>query len=359
MITFASPRISVVIPMLNEERSIPQLLGRLFPVLHDLKETFEVLCIDDGSTDGTVELLEAEASSRPELRVLRLARNFGQHAAILAGFDAARGDWIITIDADLQNPPEEIPRLIEEFRRGHDLVGTYRKGRQDPLFRKGASWVVNRLMRKFSRIEIRDFGCMLRGYSGDVARAIAHHREHKTFIPALATIYASSAIEIPVAHAPRAAGKSKYSFLRLVSLALDLMTCFSVWPLRLLFLCGAAISFLGILLGASLLALRVWLGTDWAVEGIFTLFAILFFFVGAQFVAFGLLGEYIGRIFQEVRVRPPYVLRKSRKTGPAEGDEAAAAKMLSRELFARGSEANAAPIRPSVTSERLKTTPWQ
>lgn len=296
--------------MLNEERNIPQLLGRLFSVLSELKETFEVIAIDDGSTDDTVKLLEAEQARRPELRLVSLARNFGQHAAILAGFEAARGDWVITIDADLQNPPEEIPRLVEQFRLGRDLVGTYREGRQDPVFRKAASWVVNRLMRKFSRIEIRDFGCMLRGYSGEITSALSRHREHRTFIPALATLYASSPIEIPVSHAPRAAGASKYSLFKLVSLALDLMTCFSVWPLRLLFLCGAAISILGVLFGATLLVLRIAFGSTWAAEGVFTLFAVLFFFVGAQFIAFGLLGEYVGRIFQEVRVRPAYVLRR-------------------------------------------------
>ncbi len=311
MVTHPAPRISVVVPMLNEERNVPALLDRLFKVLSGLDETFEVLCIDDGSRDATARLLGEEARARGELRVLSLARNFGQHAAILAGFEASRGDWIITIDADLQNPPEEIPRLVDELRKGHDLVGTFREGRQDPLFRRCASWVVNRLMRKFSRIEIRDFGCMLRGYSGLVARAIARHSEYKTFIPALATIYSSSPVEIPVSHARRAAGRSKYSFLRLASLALDLMTCFSIWPLRLLFLCGAAISLVGVFFGLLLLVLRFFYGARWAAEGVFTLFAILFVFVGAQFAAFGLLGEYIGRIFQEVRVRPPYVLKKS------------------------------------------------
>lgn len=306
----ARPKVSVVVPMLNEERNILALLDRLHRVLKSTGETFEVLCVDDGSKDGTMRLLLEAAESQPELKVISLARNFGQHAAIIAGFDASSGEWVITLDADLQNPPEEIPRLLEEFRKGHDLIGTYREGRQDSLFRKGASWMVNRMMRKFSKIEIRDFGCMLRGYSGEVAHAIASRREYKTFIPALGTLYAGNPIEIPVSHAKRAAGTSKYSFLRLVSLALDLMTCFSLWPLRMLFLWGCVTALLGSLFGVYLLALRLYHGPDWAAQGVFTLFAVLFIFIGAQFIAFGLLGEYIGRIFQEVRDRPSYVLRK-------------------------------------------------
>jgi undecaprenyl-phosphate 4-deoxy-4-formamido-L-arabinose transferase len=306
----ARAKISVVIPMLNEERNIPALLDRLFRVLSDSGEAFEVLCVDDGSKDGTLRLLGEAAKAHPELKVVSFARNFGQHAAIIAGFDASSGDWVITIDADLQNPPEEIPRLLAEFRKGHDLIGTYREGRQDSFFRKTASWMVNRLMRKFSKIEIRDFGCMLRGYSGEVAHAIASRCEYKTFIPALGTLYAGNPTEIPVSHAKRAAGRSNYSVLRLVSLALDLVTCFSLWPLRMLFLWGCVVSFLGILFGFILLALRLYRGADWAAQGVFTLFAIVFIFIGAQFIAFGLLGEYIGRIFQEVRERPPYVLRR-------------------------------------------------
>jgi undecaprenyl-phosphate 4-deoxy-4-formamido-L-arabinose transferase len=184
---------------------------------------------------------------------------------------------------------------------GHDLVGTFREDRQDTLFRKAASWMVNRMIRKFSKIELRDFGCMLRGYSGEVARSIAVHKEYKTFIPALGTLHASNPVEIPVSHAKRAAGQSKYSFFRLVSLALDLVTCFSLTPLRLLFVCGTLVCTLGVGFGLFLLAMRWFLGEAWAAQGVFTLFAILFIFIGAQFVAFGLLGEYVGRIFRAGR----------------------------------------------------------
>jgi undecaprenyl-phosphate 4-deoxy-4-formamido-L-arabinose transferase len=304
-------KISVVVPIFNEESNVSSLIEKLLAVLSGSGDSFEIVCVDDGSTDRTPSLLR-EAERHSALKVITLARNFGQHAAILAGFEASTGELVITLDADLQNPPEEIPRIVAEFRKGHDLIGTYRKERQDSAFRRTASWILNRIMRKLSRIELRDYGCMLRGYSGEIAHAIANLREYRTFIPALGTIYASSPIEIPVSHARRATGASKYSLFRLVSLALDLMTCFSLSPLRLLFLCGTAISLLGGVFGLFLLVGRFWLfGPGWAAQGVFTLFAVLFFFVGAQFIAIGVLGEYIGRIFQEVRNRPPYVLKKT------------------------------------------------
>ncbi len=300
--------LSIVIPMKNEAINIPPLFQRLFSVLHTIRLPFEVICIDDGSTDETLDTLLTWQETHPELHILTFSRNFGQHAAVMAGFEQAKGRWIITLDADLQNPPEEIPRLVAAFEKGHDLVGTYREGRQDPVFRKIASDVVNRLTRKISGVSLRDFGCMLRGYTREIAKQLARQKEYRIFIPALATLYAKNPVEIPVSHAPRTGGVSKYSFLKLLSLQLDLMTSLSLAPLRLLFLLGSFIAFLGISFGILLLILRVILGPSWAVGGIFTLFAILFLLIGGQFIAFGLLGEYIGRIFQEVRGHPNYVI---------------------------------------------------
>ena len=304
------PKLSIVIPMKNEATNIAPLFQRLFPVLQGLGLSFEVICIDDGSTDETLTLLREQQKRYPELVVLTFSRNFGQHAAVMAGFEQAAGEWIITLDADLQNPPEEIPRLIDAFQKGHDLVGTYRESRQDPFFRKFASDLVNRMTRKISGVSLKDFGCMLRGYQRDIAKALARQKEYRIFIPALATLYAKNPVEIPVSHAPRTAGISKYSFLKLLSLQLDLMTSLSLAPLRILFLLGSLIAFLGISFGILLLILRIILGPSWAVGGIFTLFAILFILIGGQFIAFGLLGEYIGRIFQEVRGHPSYVIKE-------------------------------------------------
>jgi undecaprenyl-phosphate 4-deoxy-4-formamido-L-arabinose transferase len=311
-------RVSVVIPMLNESGNLQTLFGRLFPVMDGCGEAYEVVVIDDGSTDNTYEMLQQEQRSRPQLRILPFARNFGQHAAVMAGLEAARGEWVITMDADLQNPPEDIPKLIAAFREGYDLVNTYRQGRRDTFFRRTASRITNSLVRKFSGIKLSDFGCMLRGYHRDIVQPMTRRKEFKTFIPALAMLYARKPCEVPVGHADREQGKSNYSLLRLFSLQLDLITSFSIAPLRTLFVLGWMIAGLGISFAVFLLAMRFIEGAEWAAQGVFTLFAILFFFVGAQFMAFGLLGEYIGRIYQEVRERPIYLLRQ---TPPDKRDE--------------------------------------
>jgi undecaprenyl-phosphate 4-deoxy-4-formamido-L-arabinose transferase len=304
------PTLSIVTPMYNEAANVRQFCERLFATLNTLPEDWEVVCVNDGSSDRTLDLLLEEQSRQEGMTVVSLARNFGQHAAVMAGFTHSRGDWVITLDADLQNPPEEIPKIVEAFRRGHDLVGSIRVGRQDPLMRKLASRFTNRLIKKISGISLEDFGCMLRGYSREVVEGIVANPEYRTFIPALGTLFARNPLEIPVHHEERSAGDSKYSILKLFSLQLDLMTGFSLWPLRTLFFVGTGVAVLGLLLGAIILALRLYYGAGWAAEGVFTLFALLFFFVGAQLFGLGLLGEYIGRIFQAVRKRPPYVLGK-------------------------------------------------
>ncbi len=304
------PTLSIVIPMYNEEQNIDALFKRLFPVLESLGTTFEVVCVNDGSTDGTLSMLLAHQKHLNGLVVVDLARNFGQHAAVMAGFSNSRGKWVITMDADLQNPPEEIPAIMECFKKGNDLVGTVRKARQDSAFRKWASRVTNRIITRISGIKLKDFGCMLRGYSRDVVEGILANPEYRTFIPALATFFAHNPVEIPVRHEDRAAGDSKYSLLKLFSLQLDLMTGFSMWPLRILFFVGTSLAITGLFLAVALVALRIILGPSWAAQGVFTLFAALFFFVGGQFFALGLLGEYIGRIFQAVRRRPTFLVGK-------------------------------------------------
>jgi len=301
-------KLSIVIPMYNEEQNVSILCERLFGTLKTIPESWEVIFVNDGSHDRTLELLLEEKKQREGMCVVNLARNFGQHSAVMAGFAQARGNWIITLDADLQNPPEEIPKIIEQFRKGHDLVGSIRMGRQDSLFRKLTSRLTTWLVSRISGISLQDFGCMLRGYSKAIVQGILQNPEYRTFIPALATFFAKNPVEIPVRHEERAAGDSKYSLLKLFSLQLDLMTGFSLWPLRTLFFAGIAVSLLGLFLGGLILVLRVYYGPEWAAQGVFTLFALLFFFVGAQFLGLGLVGEYVGRVFQAVRKRPPYVL---------------------------------------------------
>jgi undecaprenyl-phosphate 4-deoxy-4-formamido-L-arabinose transferase len=308
-------RLSVVIPMYNEERNIPALFTRLFAVCEALSVRWEVVCIDDGSRDATAKMVRAEQARHPELVLVQFARNFGQHAAVTAGLANSRGDWIITLDADLQNPPEEIPRLVALFEEGYDLINTFRMGRQDTWFRVRASKLTNQLVRRISGIHLSDFGCMLRGYSREIAQAIVSCREYKTFIPALASLFARRPTEIGVAHAARAEGVSNYTLLKLLSLQLDLVTSFSVYPLRLLFLVGTLLAVCGIALGTLMLLMRLLYGSAWAADGTLTVLGILMIFTGGQFFAFGLLGEYIGRIFQQVRLREPFIVQSVERPG--------------------------------------------
>lgn len=309
-------KLSIVVPVFNEERNVPALMARLLPACKSQPYPWELVCVDDGSKDRTVELIRAVQAEHPEIVLVRFARNFGQHAAVTAGMATARGEWIITLDADLQNPPEEIPNLVKQFEAGFDLINTIRLGRQDTWFRKRASKITNQIVRKISGIQLSDFGCMLRGYSREVAQGIVACREYRTFIPALATLFARRSTEIGVAHESRAAGESKYSLFKLFSLQLDLITSFSVYPLRALFFVGSILAVLGGLLGLTILALRLYFDARWANDGTLTVMGVLLIFTGLQFFAFGLLGEYIGRIFQQVRSREPYVIQEiERKDG--------------------------------------------
>ena len=248
----------------------------------------------------------ASSASRNSLRVIRFNRNYGQHAAVFAGMERARGDVIITLDADLQNPPEEIPRLLERLGEGHDVVGGARVTRHDPWFRRAASRAVNRATSAIVGVRMTDYGCMLRAYRRSVVEHIVSCQEISRFIPALANTFAASVSEVPVEHAPRRAGRSKYGLLRLLRLNMDLMTGFSLLPIQAVSLAGVLVAALGLAFAIFLGLRRLLVGPE--VEGVFTLFAILFFFVGLQILALGLIGEYIGRIYQEVRRRPRYVV---------------------------------------------------
>ena len=303
----AVPSLSVVIPVYNEERNLDALYARLAPVLERTGRPYEVVFVDDGSADRSLEVLRRLHDAHAAVRVVALNRNYGQHAAVFAGLDHARGDVIITLDADLQNPPEEIPRLLAQVDAGHDVVGGWRQNRQDPSIRRLLSWCMNRLTSFMVGVHMRDYGCMLRAYRREVVDILRGCREISSFVPALANSFARSPVEVPVGHDSRANGRSHYSPFRLIRLALDLMTGFSLLPIQVVSLAGIGIALLGLGFGAFLLVRRLFVGPE--VEGVFTLFAILFVFVGIQILALGLLGEYVGRIYLEVRRRPRYVVQ--------------------------------------------------
>ncbi len=309
--------LSVVIPVYNEEKNLPELIERCIAACKKTSRTFEIILVDDGSRDGSRDIIFQAANHHPEVIGVILNRNYGQHAAVFAGMEQSKGQIIVTLDADLQNPPEEIPNLVREMDRGVDVVGTVRENRRDTFFRRSTSAVVNRIVRRTTGVMMHDYGCMLRAYRRPIVDAMLQCRERSTFIPILANSFAGSTAEIPVRHAPRENGESKYGFLKLISLQFDLLTSMSTFPLRLLSFMGAVISTCGISFGVVLMVLRFVYGAVWAAEGVFTLFAVLFIFIGAQFIGLGLLGEYVGRIYHDVRARPRFFIQEIRGANPS------------------------------------------
>jgi undecaprenyl-phosphate 4-deoxy-4-formamido-L-arabinose transferase len=302
-------KVSVVVPVYNEEANLPALLPRLLPVMKAMSRQFEVVFVDDGSRDRSLEILKKAAGENADtVKVVELVRNAGQHMAIMAAFTATDGEYVITLDADLQNPPEEIPRLVAEMDAGHDVVGTVRASRKDNVFRRAASRLVNRTTALMTGMHLNDYGCMLRGYHRDVVDVMTASDEISTFIPALAQQYARRPVEITVAHEERKAGESKYSLYRLVRLNFDLMTGFSVVPLQLFTLFGFLTALSGVGFGVFLLVRRLIVGAE--VEGVFTLFALAFVVMGVLMAGIGIVGEYVGRIYQQVRGRPRFLIRR-------------------------------------------------
>lgn len=311
-----TPEVSVVIPVYNEAANLPALHERLARTLDGLGRRSEVLYIDDGSTDDSLALLRAVSANDARVAVLELSRNSGQHAAVVAGFAASRGAIIVTLDADLQNPPEEIPRLVEQIDAGNDVVGTWRENRQDAWLRRALSAVVNRATAAAVGVAMRDYGCMLRAYRREIVEQIVECDERSLFIPALANALARRTTEIEVAHSERAAGTSRYKPLKLMRLGFDLLTGFSLIPIQLVSLAGICVALAGVGFGIFLFIRRLIVGPE--VEGVFTLFAILFVFLGILILAVGLVGEYIGRIYLEVRHRPAYRVRAVYRGGEVE-----------------------------------------
>src|SRR5579862_4007783 len=338
-----SIEVSVVVPVYNEEQGLPLLFARLYPALDALGRSYEVVFVDDGSRDRSAALLREQFQRRPDVtRVVVLARNAGQHLAILAAFAQTRGTYVITLDADLQNPPEEIGRIVAAMDAGADYVGTIRRSRQDVLWRKAASRLMNRIREGTTSIRITDQGCMLRGYHRSVVEAVNHCTEVSTYVPALAYTFARHPVEIEVTHAERTVGQSKYSLYRLIRLNFDLMTGFSTAPLQFFSFAGVVIALLSLLLVLYLAIRRLIVGPE--AEGLFTLFGIAFFLIGVALIGLGVVGEYVGRIYEQVRQRPRYtigaVLGAGSETGGSDGiprlghsatDETRGAAQLPRE----------------------------
>jgi undecaprenyl-phosphate 4-deoxy-4-formamido-L-arabinose transferase len=301
------PLITVVVPVYNEAAGLPLLFARLFPALDALHKPYEVIFVDDGSSDDSAGLLREAIARHPDrARAVILAHNVGQHLAILAGFERVRGSLVVTLDADLQNPPEEISAVIAALEAGADYVGTIRAVRQDSWWRSAASRLLNRVRERTTRIRITDQGCMLRGYDRRIVDAINRCHEVTPFVPALAFTFARRPTEIEVRHEERAAGDSKYSFLRLIRLNFDLMTGYSRLPLQIFSWSGIAIAGASLLFVLYLAVRRLVVGPE--ADGLFTLFGVAFFLSGCVLLGLGIIGEYVGRIFEQVRSRPRYVV---------------------------------------------------
>jgi undecaprenyl-phosphate 4-deoxy-4-formamido-L-arabinose transferase len=313
------PDISVVIPVHNEEGNLEALHGRLDAVMRRLGRPYEIVYVDDGSLDRSAAILMEFRRLQPDrVVVVRLYRNYGQFRAINAGFERVRGDIVVTLDADLQNPPEEIPRLIARMEEGDfDIVNGWRRNRQDSWFRRLASRLANRIAAALTGVRMRDYGCMLRAYRIEVVRQVAACREQSPYIPTLANALARRATEIEVAHAARGSGQSNYSFLKLVHLQYDMVTSFSVQPLRWLSLLGFLVAGVSVLACAALLA-APWFGLGARVTSAHALLALLFVLLGVLILALGFVGEYVGRIYNEVRQRPRFVVRDVHEPAAAE-----------------------------------------
>jgi undecaprenyl-phosphate 4-deoxy-4-formamido-L-arabinose transferase len=305
----ANLQLSVVIPVYNEALNLPTLFTRLYPVLDALGRRYEIIFTNDGSADRSIELLHAQHKARPDVtRVIDFNANYGQHMAIMAAFERVRGEVIVTLDADLQNPPEEIPKLIEKIDTGHDYVGGFRIARQDSLFRTWASRIINVVRERTTNIRMTDQGCMLRAYKRPIIDAIVRSGAINTFIPALAYSFSGNPAEVGVRHEERHAGVSNYSLYKLIRLNFDLITGFSLAPLQAFTMFAMACSAGSLLLVLILAYRRIFLGAE--AEGLFTLFGILFFLISVTMVGIGLIGEYVGRTYQVVRARQRYHVRE-------------------------------------------------
>jgi undecaprenyl-phosphate 4-deoxy-4-formamido-L-arabinose transferase len=303
------PSISVVIPVYNEEEALPILFGRLLPTMDKHGKPYEVIFVNDGSTDQSQKVLAELFEKRPDvIRVVQFAHNYGQHPAIMGGFEHSRGDVVVTLDSDLQNPPEDIPKLLEMIDKGHDVVGGVRSNRKDAGWRRLVSKLSNKMRDRITHIKMSDHGCMLRAYHRSIVDQIVKSGDATPFITALSQSLAANPVEIPVGHEARVGGTSKYNLYRLIRYNFDLITGFSLVPLQLFTIVGMLLSTASLILVGYLTFRRLFIGPE--AEGVFTLFAVLFFLISITMTGLGILGEYVGRIYKEVRHRPRYVVKQ-------------------------------------------------
>jgi glycosyltransferase involved in cell wall biosynthesis len=307
--------LSIVIPFYNEHKNISFLLDEIYQALRPTNWTYEVVAIDDGSRDGTYELLKKELARFTHFRLIRFRKNFGQTAAMAAGFDSAEGEIIVTLDGDLQNDPADIPRLMEKMSEGFDIVSGWREKRKDPfLTRRLPSHWANKIISWVTGVKLHDYGCTLKAFRREVAKNIRLYGEMHRFIPAIASWMGVSIAEIPVNHRPRKYGRSKYGLSRTVRVILDLITVkflltYSTRPIHVFGLWGILAGIFGFILAGYLSIQRLFMGIALSNRPILLL-AILLIFIGIQFISIGLLGELQVRTYHESQDKPIYFIKE-------------------------------------------------
>ena len=310
-----TPKISIVIPLYNEEESIPHLVEALDAAIANYGQPAEVIIVDDGSRDNSFKLLKEYAARDPRFTIIRFRRNFGQTAAFAAGFAQARGEVVITMDADLQNDPMDIPLLMARVDEGYDIVSGWRKDRQDRwLDRKLPSMMANRLISNVTDVKLHDYGCSLKAYRTEVLRHVHLYGELHRFIPALASQVGATVTEVPVNHRSRQYGSSKYGISRTVRVMLDLINVwflgtYSTRPIHVFGTLGLSSMAFGVLIGLYLSFIKIFLGESIGNRPLLLL-AVLLVVIGVQLVTMGLLGEMITRTYYESQNKPIYVVRE-------------------------------------------------
>jgi glycosyltransferase involved in cell wall biosynthesis len=313
--TITSKRdVSFVIPVYNEEKNLRVLYGELIAAGDTLRGSYEIVFVDDGSTDGSFPALREIQAGDPRVKVIRLRRNFGQTAAITAGFDHARGGIIITLDADLQNDPADAPLLVAKIDEGYDIVCGWRIKRKDKFVsRRLPSKVANWIISKVTKVKLHDYGCTLKAFRGELVKHIKLYGEMHRFIPAIASTMGTAIAEVPVNHRPRLHGKSKYNLSKSIRVALDLLTVkfllsYSTRPLQIFGLFGLFAGFIGGIMGGILSYQRLVLKQSIANRPLLLL-SVLLIVIGIQFITMGLLGEIMVRTYHESVDKRIYVVR--------------------------------------------------
>lgn len=302
-----SPVVSIVIPVFNEAQSLEELYTRLTKTLEDLGQPYEVIAVDDGSTDSSLELLQSIRNKDKRWRILRLSRNFGQTAAIYAGFSRSEGAFIIMLDADLQVFPEDIPLIYQKLEAGCDMVSGWRVDRKDNFFRRLISRLLNWYTERVTGFHIHDHGCSLKGFRRNMIVHMLNFSHRCRYLPVDAALLGGTIAEVPIRHSDRQHGNSKYGILKLLRTGFDMITSITIMPLQLIGVLGSLSAFAGFAMGLRVLYVRIIYGNLLQLESVF---AALFFLSGIQLMVTGLMCEYVGRIYIEAQRKPLFIIKE-------------------------------------------------